>query len=158
MPERQQVWLPREGTLRFEEITRLVSLLATMGVHDVRLTGGEPLMRRDLPELVRQLTSLAQVQDLSLTTNGLLLERHIDELADAGLRRVNVSLDSLDPERYRHVTRRHGLERVLACLDALPRSGRLTRSCSPLPGPPSPSLPRERSAVATACTATSRWR
>jgi len=126
MPERQQVWLPREGTLRFEEITRLVSLLSTMGVHDVRLTGGEPLMRRGLPELVRQLTMLDQVQDLSLTTNGLLLERHIDELADAGLRRVNVSLDSLDPERYRHVTRRHGLERVLACLDALQRSGRLT--------------------------------
>lgn len=126
MPERQQIWLPREGTLQFEEITRIVTILASMGVGDVRLTGGEPLMRRDLPELVRQLTAVDNVHDLSLTTNGLLLEDKIDMLADAGLRRVNVSLDSLDPERYAHVTRRHGLERVLSCLDALQQSGRLT--------------------------------
>lgn len=126
MPELQQEWLPREDTLTFEELQRLVALLASMGVHDVRLTGGEPLMRRDLPTLVGMLAGIPGVEDLSMTTNGLLLERSIDELADAGLRRVNVSLDALDPERYEHITRRHGLERVLQCLDALIESGRLS--------------------------------
>lgn len=126
MPELHQEWLPREGTLRFEEIHRLIGLLASMGVHDVRLTGGEPLMRRELPKLVSMLSSVPGVEDLSMTTNGLLLEQQIDALADAGLRRVNVSLDTLDPERYAHITRKHGLKRVLSCLDALIASGRLS--------------------------------
>lgn len=126
MPELKQVWLERGDTLSFEEITRLVTLLVSMGVEDVRLTGGEPLMRRDLPVLVAQLALIEGLQDLSMTTNGLLLEPRIDELIGAGLRRVNVSLDALDPERYRHVTRRHGLEKVLSCLDALLADGRLS--------------------------------
>jgi cyclic pyranopterin phosphate synthase len=125
MPEHQSDWLPREDTLRYEEITRLVDIMSQMGVHDIRLTGGEPLMRRDLPTLVKQLSVLKHVTDLSLTTNGVLLEDKIDELADAGLRRVNVSLDSLHPERFIEITRRRGFDRVMASLDALQQSGRL---------------------------------
>ena len=126
MPELHQEWLPREGTLSFEELQRLVALLASMGVHDVRLTGGEPLLRREFPKLVGMLARTPGVEDLSMTTNGLLLEQHIEALADAGLRRINVSLDTLDPERYAHITRRHGLKRVLSCLDKLIESGRLS--------------------------------
>lgn len=125
MPELQRVWLPREDTMTFEEITRVTRILSEMGVHDVRLTGGEPLMRRDVADLVAMVAELPLVEDLSLTTNGVFLGEHIDALADAGLRRVNVSLDALDPERYKHLTRRHALPKVLESLDKLQQSGRL---------------------------------
>ena len=111
--------------LTFEELHRLVGVMAAMGVSDVRLTGGEPLVRRDLPDLVRRLATVPGVDDLSLTTNGVLLDRLAGPLADAGLRRLNVSLDSLSHTRFAEITRRDALDRVLAGLDAAQRETRL---------------------------------
>src|SRR5204863_4737336 len=107
--------------LRFEEIARLVRLLAQMGVADVRLTGGEPLVRRELPALVAMLAAIDGVDDLSLTTNGYLLERDADALVAAGIRRVNVSIDSLQRDKFFEMTRRDALPQVLRGLDALAR-------------------------------------
>jgi cyclic pyranopterin phosphate synthase len=116
MPAEGLAWLPRDEVLSFEEIARLVSVLAAMGVNEVRLTGGEPLARRDMPELVRMLAPIPGVDDLSLTTNGVLLDRLARPLVEAGLRRVNVSLDSLNHVRFAEITRRDALDRVLAGL------------------------------------------
>jgi GTP 3',8-cyclase len=121
MPAEGLAWLPREEVLTFEEITRLVSVLAAMGVSEVRLTGGEPLARRDLPDLVRMLAPIPGVDDLSLTTNGVLLDRLAGPLVDAGLRRVNVSLDSLNHVRFAEITRRDALDRVLRGLEEAER-------------------------------------
>ena len=99
MPEDDYVWLPRHSILSFEETERLVRVFTALGVTKVRLTGGEPLLRHDLPELVRQLAGNAAIADLALTTNGLLLARHAAALRDAGLDRITVSLDTLRPER-----------------------------------------------------------
>src|SRR5215469_16174963 len=93
MPAEGLPWLERSEVLRFEEIARVVSLLAEMGVHDVRLTGGEPLVRRELPRLVSMLSSIEGLRDLSLTTNGFLLERDAEALVSAGVNRFNVSVD-----------------------------------------------------------------
>jgi len=119
MPADGLPWLARAEILRFEEIARLVRLLARMGVSDVRLTGGEPLVRRDLPALVAMLAAIEAVEDLSLTTNGYLLERDADSLVAAGIRRVNVSIDSLQRDRFFALTRRDALPRVLRGLQAL---------------------------------------
>jgi cyclic pyranopterin phosphate synthase len=119
MPAEGLPWLERAEVLRFEEIARLVGLLAGMGVADVRLTGGEPLVRRDLPRLVRMLGGIDGLRDLSLTTNGYLLERDAAALAEAGITRFNVSLDSLQRERFFQLTRRDALPQVLRGLDAL---------------------------------------
>ncbi len=116
MPE-EPVWFPHAEILSFEEIVRLVRIAVGRGVRKLRLTGGEPLIRRDLPLLVRMLASVSGVEDLSLTTNGLLLDTMARQLADAGLTRVNVSLDTLLAERYRALTRRDVLQRVLAGLE-----------------------------------------
>jgi cyclic pyranopterin phosphate synthase len=116
MPAEGLEWLPREEVLSFEEIARLVSVLASMGVDEVRLTGGEPLVRRDLPVLVGMLGAVDGVRDLSLTTNGVLLDRLARPLVDAGLTRINVSLDSLSHVRFAEITRRDALDRVLAGL------------------------------------------
>jgi cyclic pyranopterin phosphate synthase len=116
MPAEGLEWLGREEILSFEEIQRLVGLLAAMGVDEVRLTGGEPLVRRDLPVLVELLAGLEGVRDLSLTTNGVLLDRLAGPLVAAGLRRLNVSLDSLSHVRFAEITRRDALDRVLAGL------------------------------------------
>ena len=121
MPAEGLPWLERDALLTYEEITRLVRLLASMGVHDVRLTGGEPLVRRDLWRLVEQLSAIEDVHDLSLTTNGYLLTRQVDDLARAGLRRINVSLDSLAPDRFFQLTRRDALAQVLEGLEAAQR-------------------------------------
>jgi cyclic pyranopterin phosphate synthase len=121
MPAEGLPWLARAEILRFEEIARLVGLLAGMGVSDVRLTGGEPLVRRELPALVAMLAGIDGVDDLSLTTNGYLLERDADALVAAGLRRVNVSIDSLQRDRFFELTRRDALPRVLRGLEALAR-------------------------------------
>ncbi len=121
MPAEGLEWLPREEVLSFEEIARLVRVLAGMGVQEVRLTGGEPLVRRDLPELVRMLAGIAGVTDLSLTTNGVLLDRFAAPLVEAGLRRLNVSLDSLSHVRFAEITRRDALDRVLAGLEEAER-------------------------------------
>jgi cyclic pyranopterin phosphate synthase len=119
MPADGLPWLEREEILRFEEIERVVRLLSSMGVSSVRLTGGEPLVRRELPRLVAMLAPL--VDDLSLTTNGYLLERDADALASAGLRRINVSLDTLQRDRFFQLTRRDSLAQVLRGLDAVAR-------------------------------------
>lgn len=121
MPAEGLPWLDRSDLLGYEEIARLVSLLASMGVRDVRLTGGEPLARRELWRLVEQIAIDPDVHDLSLTTNGYLLERQLDRLVTAGLRRVNVSLDSLAADRFFELTRRDALDRVLAALAAAER-------------------------------------
>jgi GTP 3',8-cyclase len=119
MPADGLPWLEREEILRFEEIERVVRVLADMGVASVRLTGGEPLVRRELPRLVGMLSPV--VDDLSLTTNGYLLERDADALAAAGLRRINVSLDTLQRDRFFHLTRRDSLAQVLRGLAAVAR-------------------------------------
>jgi cyclic pyranopterin phosphate synthase len=116
MPAEGLEWLPRDEVLSFEEIERLVRILAAMGVDEVRLTGGEPLVRRDMPRLVGLLAAIPGVRDLSLTTNGVLLDRLAGPLVQAGLRRVNVSLDTLSHVRFAEITRRDALDRVLAGL------------------------------------------
>jgi GTP 3',8-cyclase len=117
MPAEGLPWLERDAVLRFEEIQRLVALLASMGVTDVRLTGGEPLVRRDFPTLVEMLAPI--VEDLSVTTNGFLLERDAEALVRAGVSRFNVSIDSLQRDRFYEMTRRDALPRVLRGLDIL---------------------------------------
>jgi cyclic pyranopterin phosphate synthase len=112
MPE-DVTFLPKEELLTFEEITHFVRVAATLGVRKVRLTGGEPLMRRELHKLVALLAQVPGIIDLGLTTNGLLLAAQAQALFDSGLRRLNVSLDTLDPERFRLLSRRDGLERVV---------------------------------------------
>jgi cyclic pyranopterin phosphate synthase len=121
MPAEGLEWLGRAEVLSFEEIARLVGVLARLGVDEVRLTGGEPLVRRDLPVLVRMLADTPGVRDLSLTTNGVLLDRLAQPLVDAGLRRINVSLDSLDHVRFAELTRRDALDKVLRGLEEAER-------------------------------------
>jgi cyclic pyranopterin phosphate synthase len=121
MPAEGLEWLPREEVLSFEEIARLVRVLSAMGVDEVRLTGGEPLVRRDLPVLVSFLAGIPGVHDLSLTTNGVLLDRLAGPLVEAGLRRLNVSLDSLSHVRFAEITRRDALDRVLTGLEEAER-------------------------------------
>jgi cyclic pyranopterin phosphate synthase len=121
MPEEDYAWLPRESLLTFEELTRLARLFASLGARKVRLTGGEPLLRRDLPELVRMLARDPLIHDLALTTNGLLLSRQIDALADAGLGRVTVSLDTLSPERFLSLARSPRHADVLDGIEAVKR-------------------------------------
>jgi cyclic pyranopterin phosphate synthase len=117
MPAEGLPWMERDDVLHFEEIERLVALLASMGVTDVRLTGGEPLVRRDFPTLVGMLAPL--VEDLSITTNGYLLERDAEALVRAGATRFNVSIDSLQRDRFFEMTRRDALPRVLRGLEVL---------------------------------------
>ncbi|WP_205698969.1 GTP 3',8-cyclase MoaA [Conexibacter sp. SYSU D00693] len=123
MPAEGLPWLDRDAVLTFEELTRLVGLLASMGVANVRLTGGEPLVRRDLPRLVGMLREVQGVEDLALTTNGYLLERDAAALVDAGVHRFNVSIDSLQQDRFYAMTRRDALPQVLRGLDALRAAG-----------------------------------
>jgi cyclic pyranopterin phosphate synthase len=118
MPEKDYVWLPRRDILEFEEVGRLVDVFAEVGVERLRLTGGEPLVRRDLPKLVRILASKPKIRDLALTTNGVLLEDQARALREAGLHRVTVSLDTLQPERFRALTRFDELPRVLSGIEA----------------------------------------
>src|SRR5215467_10970756 len=106
MPEEEYVWLPRESVLTFEEIVRLVDVFADLGVDKVRLTGGEPLLRKDLDRLVRMLALNPRLRDLALTTNGVLLTEQAPTLKAAGLHRVTVSLNTLRPERFKRLTRR----------------------------------------------------
>ena len=125
MPAEGMQWLDRDEVLRFEEVARIVRLLSEMGVGDVRLTGGEPLVRRDFPALASMLSAIDGVRDLSLTTNGYLLERDAAALAAAGIDRVNVSVDSLQRDRFFQITRRDALPQVLRGLEAVARHPRL---------------------------------
>jgi cyclic pyranopterin phosphate synthase len=123
MPEEDYAWLPREEILKFEEISALVDVFLDLGVDKIRLTGGEPLLRRDLPALVRQLANKPRVRDLAVTTNGILLADQASALRQAGLHRVTVSLDTLRADRFKRLTRREGLDQVLAGIAAMPRAG-----------------------------------
>ena len=121
MPAEGLEWLGRKEILSFEEITRLVGVLARLGVDEVRLTGGEPLVRKDLPVLVGMLAHTDGVRDLTLTTNGVLLDRLAGPLVEAGLQRLNVSLDSLNHVRFAEITRRDALDAVLRGLEEAER-------------------------------------
>ncbi len=119
MPAEGLDWIERSGILTYEEIERLVGILGSIGIDAVRLTGGEPLVRRELPELIGRIKGLGTIRDLALTTNGYLLERHAEALAGAGLDRINVSIDSLERDRFFRLTRRDALPQVLAGLEAV---------------------------------------
>jgi cyclic pyranopterin phosphate synthase len=112
MPEQDYVWLPREDILHFEEIESLVDVFTNLGVSTVRLTGGEPLLRRELPDLIARLAARSAIRDLAMTTNGVLLAQHAQALRDAGLHRLTVSLDTLRPDRFRALTRYDSLDRI----------------------------------------------
>jgi cyclic pyranopterin phosphate synthase len=121
MPEEDYAWLPREDILHFEEISTLVDIFVELGVDKIRLTGGEPLLRRDLPKLVQLLAAKAGLQDLALTTNGMLLASHADALKAAGLMRLTVSLDTLRADRFQRLTRFDGLAAVREGIEAARR-------------------------------------
>jgi cyclic pyranopterin phosphate synthase len=123
MPQEEYVWLPREELLSFEEIARLVEVFTSLGVEDVRLTGGEPLLRRDLPRLVRLLVANPRIRDLALTTNGVLFAEQGEALRDAGLHRVTLSLDTLRPERFAKLAGRDSHAQVLEGIAAARRLG-----------------------------------
>ncbi len=123
MPEEGLPWIPKRDILSYEEIVRIVEAASAVGVRSVRLTGGEPLIRRDLIDLVRKLAAIPGIDDIALSTNGLLLADLAGPLAAAGLRRVNVSLDTLRADRFQTIARRPGLDRVLAGIDAALAAG-----------------------------------
>jgi cyclic pyranopterin phosphate synthase len=122
MPE-AVTFLPRSSLLTFEEIERFVRVAATLGIDKIRLTGGEPLVRRDLPGLVARLVAIPGIKDVGLTTNGILLAPLAQPLWDAGLRRINVSLDTMDAGRFQQLTRRTGFEDVIAGIHAARTAG-----------------------------------
>ena len=122
MPE-QVEFLPRKDLLTFEEIERFVRVASTLGIDKIRLTGGEPLVRRDLPRLIEKLAAIPGIRDIGLTTNGILLAPLARDLWDAGLRRINVSLDTMDPAKFFELTRRTGFEDVIAGILAAKEAG-----------------------------------
>jgi cyclic pyranopterin phosphate synthase len=123
MPEPDYAWLPKETILSFEEIDAITAAFTGVGVDRVRITGGEPLLRRDLPTLIGSLAGREAIGDLALTTNGILLAPQARALRDAGLHRITVSLDTLDRRRFETITRRDGLDAVLAGIDAAAAAG-----------------------------------
>jgi cyclic pyranopterin phosphate synthase len=123
MPETGLAWIPKHDVLTYEEIAHIVSGAASVGVRSIRLTGGEPLIRRDLATLVAALRAIPGIEDIALSTNGLLLADQVQALKAAGLTRVNVSLDTLRADRFVAIARRPGLERVLAGIDAALAAG-----------------------------------
>jgi cyclic pyranopterin phosphate synthase len=123
MPNEEYAWLPREELLTFEEIARLVEIFTLLGADRVRLTGGEPLLRRDLGRLVRMLAANSRLRDIALTTNGTRLAEEAEDLWQAGLHRVTVSLDTLNPDRFHALTRRDAHGQVLAGIEAAQRAG-----------------------------------
>ena len=123
MPEEEYAWLPRGDILTFEEIARLVNVFADLGVDKVRLTGGEPLLRKDLPRLVAMIAAEPRIRDLAITTNGILLAAEAEALRKAGIGRVTVSLDTLRPDRFRVLTRRDSHAQVLEGIEAVHRMG-----------------------------------
>src|SRR5512140_3571389 len=123
MPETNARFVPRSEVLDFEEIERFVRIAVTLGITKLRVTGGEPLVRRDLPVLIRRLAAIPEIRDLALTTNGVLLPEQAESLYAAGLRRLNVHIDTLDRERFLRITRRDDLEKVLLGLETAKRVG-----------------------------------
>ena len=118
MPEEGVKFQPRQEILNFEEIERFVRIAVSLGVRKLRLTGGEPLLRRDLPKLIARLGAIPGIEDMALTTNGVLLAQHAKDLYAAGLRRLNIHLDTLDRERFKQITRRDDFSKVMAGIDA----------------------------------------
>src|SRR5579864_1413067 len=123
MPEEEYTWLPRAELLTFEEVTRLVEVFTSLGVRQVRLTGGEPLMRHELHRLIKMIAANRQVRDIALTSNGVLLADQVDALREAGLHRITVSLDTLRPAQFRAMTRRDDHDRVIAGIQSVRRAG-----------------------------------
>ena len=123
MPEEDYVWLPREQILHFEEVSALADIFLDLGVDKIRLTGGEPLLRRDLGALIRLLAGKPRLRDLAITTNGVLLAEQASSLKEAGLHRVTVSLDTLRPDRFTALTRRANHAQVLEGIAAVPAAG-----------------------------------
>ncbi len=123
MPETGVKFVDRSEILDFEEIERFVRIAVGLGIRKLRITGGEPLVRRDLPVLIRRLAAIPGIADMALTTNGVLLPELAEPLYEAGLRRLNVHIDTLDRERFRHITRRDDLDKVLAGLALAKRLG-----------------------------------
>ncbi|MCY3771457.1 MAG: GTP 3',8-cyclase MoaA [Gemmatimonadetes bacterium] len=121
MPEEGMIFQPREEILTFEEITRFVGIVTGLGISKLRLTGGEPTVRKDLPVLVRMLAEIPGVRDMAMTTNGFLLKKMSRDLREAGLPRINVSLDTLDQEKFKQMTRRDVLHKVLNGLEEATR-------------------------------------
>src|SRR5882724_10287532 len=123
MPEDGVKFQPREEILSFEEIERFVRVAVSLGVRKLRVTGGEPLLRKGLAKLIQRLNSIEGIQDLALTTNGVLLAEQAQDLYDAGLRRLNVHLDTLDRERFKLITRRDDFDRVMRGIETALRVG-----------------------------------
>jgi cyclic pyranopterin phosphate synthase len=123
MPEEGVEFMDRREILSYEEIERFVRAAMPLGINKIRITGGEPLVRRDLPRLIEKLAEIPGIRDIALTTNAVLLEKQAQDLYNAGLRRLNIHLDTLDRERFKRITRRDDLPRVLAGIDAAVRVG-----------------------------------
>src|SRR5579872_2012565 len=123
MPDEGVKYMPREEILSFEEIERFVRIAVSLGINKLRITGGEPLVRRDLPVLIRRLSAIPGIRDMALTTNGVLLPELAEPLYEAGLRRLNVHIDTLDRDRFLRITRRDDLPKVLAGLETAKRLG-----------------------------------
>ncbi|HVY94982.1 MAG TPA: GTP 3',8-cyclase MoaA [Bryobacteraceae bacterium] len=123
MPEEGGTYVEPAGLLTFDEIERFVRVAAGLGVTKLRITGGEPLLRRDLPALIERLAAVPGIRDIALTTNGVLLAKHAEDLHRAGLRRLNIHLDTLDRERFRQITRRDDLPKVLQGIDTAVNAG-----------------------------------
>jgi cyclic pyranopterin phosphate synthase len=123
MPEEEYAWLPRQDILHFGEMAALADVFLDLGVDKVRLTGGEPLLRRDLPRLIEMLAARPRIRDLALTSNGVLLAEHAPALKAAGLHRITVSLDTLDADRFARLTGRATHAQVLEGIAAVPRAG-----------------------------------
>src|SRR6185312_10301339 len=116
-------WLPKPQILTFEEIETLTRLFVKLGVDSIRLTGGEPLVRRNLPELASRLSKIEGLQDISLTTNGYYLPQLAQDLFQAGIRRINISLDSLNPQKFRDITGNDSFQRVMDGIEAARSAG-----------------------------------
>jgi len=123
MPDEHIRFRPRNEILTFEEIERFIRVMAQLGVDKVRVTGGEPLVRADIPSLIKRIVQISGIQDVALTTNGILLAEQARDLKEAGLRRLNISLDGLSEETFRQISRRDGLDRVLAGIFEAQRVG-----------------------------------
>ncbi len=127
MPEEGIRYLPKKHLLSYEEMERLITLLSKMGVNKVRITGGEPFLRRDLINFMQTVSEIEGIQELNITTNGVLTEKYIPQMIDMGVKAVNLSLDTLDKERFKQITRRDEFDKVMKCLNALIESGIRTK-------------------------------
>jgi cyclic pyranopterin phosphate synthase len=123
MPEEGIKLMSHEEILRYDEITEVVKVAVSMGIDKVRITGGEPLVRKGIVGLVSMISKIEGIKDFGMTTNGVLLDKYADELVNAGLQRVNISLDTVDPEKYRAVTRLGNFSDLLRGIDAAKSAG-----------------------------------